>query len=192
MNNAELCGEEISMTAPYAVTSGAGALVGKIFGVAAKTLASGAVGTFSLQGVFRLAKEATTATFADGDPVYWDNTNKVCTNVAQSNWMIGQACLINQDGTSALGGGATDATVRVRLLGAAARAFFKSSEQTGTGSAQNVAHGLGQVPLVSIIVPTDTSPATTGSMVVTEGTNTSTNVVVTVTSGKKFKVLAWG
>jgi hypothetical protein len=68
--------------------------------------------------------------------------------------------------------------------------LFVSSEQTGTGSAQNVAHGLGVVPALVFLAPTDTSPATVGVYTVTEGTHDATNVVVTVTSGKKFKVLA--
>lgn len=68
---------------------------------------------------------------------------------------------------------------------------FKSTEQTGTGASQNIAHGLGVTPALVIVYPTDTSPATTGSYVVTEGSHTSTNVVVTVTSGKKFKVVAF-
>lgn len=67
---------------------------------------------------------------------------------------------------------------------------FKSTEQTGTGSAQNIAHGLGVAPGLVIIVPSDTSVAIAGVYVVTEGTHTSTNVVVTVTSGKKFFAIA--
>ena len=70
--------------------------------------------------------------------------------------------------------------------------LFISTEQTGTGSAQNIPHGLQRAPSVVFIAPTDTSPATVGQYTVTEGTHDSTNVVVTVTSGKKFKVLAWG
>jgi len=70
--------------------------------------------------------------------------------------------------------------------------IFISTEQTGTGSAQNIAHGLARAPSVVFVAPTDTSPATVGQYTVTEGAHDSTNVVVTVTSGKKFKVLAWG
>lgn len=78
-----------------------------------------------------------------------------------------------------------------RLAGTSAGlAIFVSTEQTGTGSAQNVAHGLGVAPSKVLVAPTDTSPATAGVYTVTEGTHTTTNVVVTVTSGKKFKVLA--
>lgn len=68
---------------------------------------------------------------------------------------------------------------------------FKSTEQTGTGSAQNVAHGLGVTPGLVMVFPTDTGVATAGVYVVTEGTHTTTNVVVTVTTGKKFKVVAF-
>lgn len=79
---------------------------------------------------------------------------------------------------------------RANLSAARAPVFF-STEQTGTGSAQNVAHGLGIVPAGVIVWPTDLTPATVGSYTVTEGTHTSTNVVVTVTTSKKFKVFAW-
>jgi len=65
---------------------------------------------------------------------------------------------------------------------------FKSTEQTGTGSAQNIAHGLGVTPGLVMVYPTDT---TTGEYVVTEGSHTSTNVVVTVTTGKKYRVVAF-
>ncbi len=68
--------------------------------------------------------------------------------------------------------------------------LFISTEQTGTGSAQNIAHGLGATPTYVFVSPTDTSPATTGQFTITEGTHTSTNVVITCTSGKKYKVLA--
>jgi hypothetical protein len=67
-----------------------------------------------------------------------------------------------------------------------------SAEQTGTGSPQNVAHGLGATPSKVLISPTE-HPGTpdTGAFDVAEGTHTSTNVVVTVTANVKFKVLAW-
>ena len=68
---------------------------------------------------------------------------------------------------------------------------FVSAVQTGSGAAQNIAHGLGVTPTAVLIVPTDSAPATVGDYPAVEGTHTSTNVVVTVTSGKKYKVLAW-
>ena len=68
--------------------------------------------------------------------------------------------------------------------------FFCSTEQTATGSAQSIAHGLGATPAKVLVSLTDNS-GSAGTFTVTEGTHTSTNAVVTVTSGAKFKVLAW-
>jgi hypothetical protein len=64
--------------------------------------------------------------------------------------------------------------------------LFISTVQTGTGSAQNIAHGLGVVPTNVFVSFT----GSTSSQAVTEGTHTTTNVVVTVTSGATFKVFA--
>ena len=69
--------------------------------------------------------------------------------------------------------------------------LFISTVATATGSAQNVAHGLGATPAGVLISVTDTSATAAGTFTVTEGTHTSTNVVVTVTASAKFKVLAW-
>jgi len=63
--------------------------------------------------------------------------------------------------------------------------IFISTQQTGTGVAQNIAHGLGVVPTKVIITMYNS-----GVYTITEGTHTSTNVVVTATSGCKYKVLA--
>jgi hypothetical protein len=82
-------------------------------------------------------------------------------------------------------------TWRAVLIGGRASrivAPFKSTVQTGTGSAQNVAHGLGVVPSLVMIIGYD---LTGGAYVVTEGTHTSTNVVVTVTNGEKYVVIAY-
>lgn len=69
---------------------------------------------------------------------------------------------------------------------------FVSAETTGTGSAQNVAHGLGVAPAAVLVVPTE-HPGTpdTGAFDIAEGSHTTTNVVLTVTANVKFKVLAW-
>jgi hypothetical protein len=66
-----------------------------------------------------------------------------------------------------------------------------SAEQTGTGASQSIAHGLGATPTKVVAIPTDTSPAVVGVYTATEGVHTATNVLITVTSGKKFKVIAW-
>lgn len=92
--------------------------------------------------------------------------------------------------------GITDLSIATADIAAGAVTFakaaaFVSTEQTGNGSAQNVAHGLGATPSGVLIVPTDTAPSTTGDYTAVEGAHDSTNVVVTVTTGKKYKVFAW-
>lgn len=77
---------------------------------------------------------------------------------------------------------------KLRFAGAL---VFVSTEQTGNGSQQSIAHGLGVTPAAVLIVPTDLTPSTVGQYAAVEGTHTSTNVLATVTNGKKYKVLAW-
>jgi predicted RecA/RadA family phage recombinase len=101
-------GETITLTAPYAVSSGGGALVGSIFGVAVGDVANGAQGEFRTTGVYSLAKE-TGAAWAVGDLIYWDNTEKRCTKTATSNKLIGVAVAAAASG---------DGVGRVRLNGA--------------------------------------------------------------------------
>lgn len=86
----------------------------------------------------------------------------------------------------------TAAKIAADAVGGSEVAVFVSTEQTGTGAEQNVAHGLAAVPTFVAVYPTDTAPAITGVYTMTEGAHDATNVKVTVTSGKKFKVLAIG
>jgi hypothetical protein len=76
-----------------------------------------------------------------------------------------------------------------RLITSKDRKYFLSAEQTGTGSSQSIPHGLGVVPRLVLVLITG-SPSTYSQLTVTMGTHTSTNVVVTVTSGWKFRVYA--
>lgn len=67
--------------------------------------------------------------------------------------------------------------------------IFTSTIQTANASAQNVAHGLGAVPTKVLVIPTKDTGG--GTLTITEGTHTSTNVVVTVApSGIEYKVWA--
>lgn len=172
-------GDSLPLTAPYTRTAGQAARVGKIFGVAVNDVTSGSVGQFLTCGVFDITK--TTGAISVGDAVYWDNTNKYLTTTAAGNCEVG-ICVV-----AALSG---DATVRIKIVEGPLTLRFVSSEQTGTGSAQNVAHGLGFVPSRVFVTFSDLTPATVGSAVVTMGSHTSTNVVVTVTASKKFYVVA--
>lgn len=107
MKNYVQPGNTITLTAPYAVTSGDGFFVGSIFGVAAGTAALGEAVEAALTGVYDLKKVASQA-WAAGDKIYWDNTAKEATKTTTSNTLIGVA-------VAAVAGGAGDTIGRVRL-----------------------------------------------------------------------------
>jgi predicted RecA/RadA family phage recombinase len=110
MKNYVQKGETLTLAAPYAVSSGGGALVGSVFGVAATDVASGEEGEFQVAGVFDLVRETGASTgWSQGALIYWDNTNKRVTKTSTSNKLIGVAARAAADG---------DATGRVRLNGA--------------------------------------------------------------------------
>lgn len=67
--------------------------------------------------------------------------------------------------------------------------FAKSSELTGTGAPQNYAHGLSRTPALVLVFVTEHT-STIPAIDISEGAHTSTNVVLTVTAGVKFKVVA--
>jgi predicted RecA/RadA family phage recombinase len=100
-------GDTLQVTAPAAVTGGAGVLVGTaLFGVAQQTAASGALVELLIEGVVDHAKAA--VAIAAGDKAYWDNAAKLVTNVASGNTLIGVFVRAQLSG---------DATARVRLSG---------------------------------------------------------------------------
>ena len=107
MKNYVQPGNTITLTAPYAVASGDGLLVGSIFGVAAGTAARGEPVAPALTGDFDITTTASQA-WAAGDKVYWDNTAKEATKTTTSNTVIGVAVV-------AVAGGAGDTIGRVRL-----------------------------------------------------------------------------
>lgn len=109
MKNYVQPGNTITLTAPYAVASGDGLLVGSIFGVAAGAAALGEPVETALVGVFDITKIGSQAWTA-GARIYWDDTNKLTTNVETSNTLIGVAI-------EAVAGGAGDTIGRVRLNG---------------------------------------------------------------------------
>jgi predicted RecA/RadA family phage recombinase len=110
MKNYVQKGETLTLTAPYAVSSGGGVLVGSIFGVAATDVASGGEGEFQVAGVFDLVRETGAGTgWTQGALLCWDDTNKRITKTATGNKLIGVAVKAAAD---------SDATGRVRLNGA--------------------------------------------------------------------------
>ncbi|HLS19400.1 MAG TPA: capsid cement protein [Paracoccaceae bacterium] len=83
-------GDNMTVSAPYAVSSGDGALVGSLFGVAVSDADNGAPVVLSTTGVWRLAKTKAQA-WAVGALVYWDNSTKVATTTGTDNKLIGVA-----------------------------------------------------------------------------------------------------
>ena len=67
---------------------------------------------------------------------------------------------------------------------------FKSTEQTGIGMLQDVAHGLGASPSLVLIFTTYLAAGLAAGHNIAEGTHDATNVKVTVTTGAKFIVYA--
>lgn len=90
MKNYVQKGENLTLAAPYDVTSGGGVKSGLIFGVAAGDALSGADIDLVTVGVFDLPK-VSTDTFAVGAAVYWDDTAKLMTSTASGNTKVGVA-----------------------------------------------------------------------------------------------------
>jgi hypothetical protein len=61
-------------------------------------------------------------------------------------------------------------------------------EITGDGTAQSTAHGLGVTPTKVLVSVTDNTADS--QWTITEGSHTSTNVIVTIDTGVKYKILA--
>ena len=78
-------GDILTLTAPYTRLSGEGALVGSLFGVACSDVTSAVDGQFATRGVFSLTK-VSTEVWVVGQKVYWDNTNKRCSNVPSAGF----------------------------------------------------------------------------------------------------------
>lgn len=75
-----------------------------------------------------------------------------------------------------------------RAAALATAGLFRSAEITGNGSAQNTAHGLGSTPSLVFVVPSD---LTGGAFAVAYGTHDATNCVTTVTTGEKYRIVAF-
>ena len=83
-------------------------------------------------------------------------------------------------------------TVDLPPIRGSERSEFLSTVQTGTGSAQNVAHGLKRTPtrVRFYIMAGHNGAGGSGTQcpAISPGTHTDTNVVVTVTAGATFLV----
>ncbi|PCI51921.1 MAG: hypothetical protein COB49_00525 [Alphaproteobacteria bacterium] len=93
MKNYVQQGATLTAAAPYDVVSGAGALIGRLFGVASGDALSGVDVELVTEGVFDLKKLLAQA-WTVGAKIYWDNTAKKCTTVVTANTLIGLAVLV--------------------------------------------------------------------------------------------------
>jgi len=85
-----MSGDVMDYTAGSAVSNGQVILVGKRIGVALTAIAAGATGALRMDGVFVIAKLSTDVV-AQGDLLYWDNTNSRLTTTASGNTQAGYA-----------------------------------------------------------------------------------------------------
>ena len=69
--------------------------------------------------------------------------------------------------------------------------FWLSAEVTGNGAAQNTAHTLEKVPERVLVFLTG-GPASYAQPTITQGAHTASEVIVTCTTGWKYRVLALG
>jgi predicted RecA/RadA family phage recombinase len=76
MKNIVQTGNVVTVTAPYALSSGGGCLVGGLFGVATSDALISASVEIATVGVFDIAKTSALAITA-GDVLYWDDSAKV-------------------------------------------------------------------------------------------------------------------
>ena len=109
MKNFVAVGNILTLPAPAALTSGQGALIGSIFGVAQKDASNGEDVAILVTGVFELPKAASQA-WTVGAKVYWDNAAKNTTTTVTGNTLIGVA-------VKAVGGTAGETIGQVRLNG---------------------------------------------------------------------------
>lgn len=98
MKNYVQAGDILTLTAPAAVASGGGVLVGSIFGVAKAAALISAEVEVSTCGVFSLGRTTGGSTaWAVGDRIYWDDSTKLATKTAASNKLIGVAAAVAAD-----------------------------------------------------------------------------------------------
>jgi predicted RecA/RadA family phage recombinase len=83
-------GDTLELTAPAALASGQGALVGAFFGVALSAAESGARVNMSLTGVWELPKVSAQA-WTEGQAIYWIAADGTCTTASSGNTLIGKA-----------------------------------------------------------------------------------------------------
>jgi predicted RecA/RadA family phage recombinase len=86
-------GQTLEVTPAAAVAAGNIVITNTVAGVAQTNVAASAAGTIQIEGVFDITKN--TSVFVFGDPVYWDATNEVASNMASAGHYLGVAVATN-------------------------------------------------------------------------------------------------
>jgi hypothetical protein len=187
--------------APDKVVHDGGALAFDLNGVLGGSDVHGANVRVSLVSSGAHEDVATTWLPGSGDP---DNQNGTGKNQAATG-LLGQGTpstvaadylvdkLLGHGSAWALdGGGKPTSPLRVIVDGVGAyfeSCMSQSTEQTGTGSEQSIAHGLGVVPKIALAIPSS-SPVVPTAWSINPGTHDATNCKFTATLGWKYRVLA--
>ncbi|QCN95870.1 DUF2190 family protein [Azospirillum argentinense] len=114
MRNFVQAGCNLDLTAPRALASGEGFIVGALFAIASTDAASGGALVGVTEGVFILPKK-TAAVIAAGGRVSWDNAAHQCDAPGAGLYPVGVA-------VEAAGNGASTVTVRLDGVSTAAAA----------------------------------------------------------------------
>lgn len=186
MTNAVHTGDTLTLTAPYAVLSGGGVLVGAIFGIAAYDAVLNASLEVARRGVYNIAKDGNAA--AQGARAYWDDVAKVVSALPTGNNIgyfeaaalagdtTGQVCLSGVPATeSGANAGAGSGTMRV------AHAIFNFAVDGGASCtpAANAVIPANALIIGATVNPT-TAPLAAGAATVGVGTtagSTSTSIL---------------
>lgn len=86
-------GDTVTVAAPAAVTSGAGVLVGSLFGIAQFDADNGADVEICTKGVYELPKTSAQA-WTVGAKIYWDGSKCTTADGSGANTLIGHAMAI--------------------------------------------------------------------------------------------------
>lgn len=93
MKNLIQTGNVVTITAAAAGLSGAGLLVGRLFGVLTGDVEVGAEVELALTGVYTMPKTEAQA-WTVGAAIYWDDANDLCTTTVGTNVKIGHALAV--------------------------------------------------------------------------------------------------
>lgn len=188
-------GKVLRVAVASTIVSGDPVVVGELSGGVALTdyHADDGKATVDFGGVYDLSvkgvNDSGNVAVAVGDALYYKSGDAFLSKKSDGGIFFGHAlegvtssatATINvRSGWGASGGGGSVGSPGV----------FITPETTATGSSQSIAHPFGSVPSAMMVALTDIVSGQ--HYIVTEGTNTTSNIVLTVApSGAKFKVIA--